>query len=466
MSDPSPLQSPLQWRTLHPLQHMLFVGPASPQAPHRPALDTMHISFIRAWFWPVLLILWTCPTALLLPTAVYHYNASAIQMFNEFDLWTVVAQLPRPTMDAFWVIVAWTVFQGLLLEILPGPLVKGPVTPMGVQPVYKDNGLSSWMVTHTAWLVLGPILGLINMGALYPMWGSIIATANLMAVPFCVFLYWKGRYFPSTPDAVYSGRPAFDFFQGIELHPSLLHMNLKQLLNCRVSMMGWSVSYLCFAVAQYEEFGYLSTGFFVTVFLHVVYLLKFFLWEVGYFGSIDIIHDRCGYYIVWGVLCWVPSVYCVTGYSQVQHPFNWTIQNAAIATVAALVALMVNWEADHQRQIVRATDGNAIVWGKKASVIRAKYTTGDGQERQSLLVCCGFWSVSRHFHYVPELTLALIWSIPAGFYDPLPWIYWGFLFFLLVDRADRDEEKCSAKYGKYWAEYCQRVPYKIIPYLY
>lgn len=39
-----------------------------------------------------------------------------------------------------------------------------------------------------------------------------------------------------------------------------------------------------------------------------VYVYKFFLWEVGYFNSIDIMQDRAGYYIVWGCLVYLPTV--------------------------------------------------------------------------------------------------------------------------------------------------------------
>ncbi|RYY32672.1 hypothetical protein EON62_05075, partial [archaeon] len=34
--------------------------------------------------------------------------------------------------------------------------------------------------------------------------------------------------------------------------------------------------------------------------------LQFFWWETGYLASIDIMHDRAGYYICWGCLVWVP----------------------------------------------------------------------------------------------------------------------------------------------------------------
>lgn len=40
-------------------------------------------------------------------------------------------------------------------------------------------------------------------------------------------------------------------------------------------------------------------------------------------------------------------------------------------------------------QVFRATHGKAQVWGQAPSFITAKYTTGDGQEKTSLLLTSG-----------------------------------------------------------------------------
>ena len=34
---------------------------------------------------------------------------------------------------------------------------------------------------------------------------------------------------------------------------------------------------------------------------------------------------------------------------------------------------------------------------------------------------------------------------------------------LHIHRCYRDEEKCAAKYGADWYEYCRRVPWRMIP---
>ena len=41
------------------------------------------------------------------------------------------------------------------------------------------------------------------------------------------------------------------------------------------------------------------------------------------------------------------------------------------------------------KQVFRATDGQALVWGKKPEIIIAKYSTADGKEATSLLLASG-----------------------------------------------------------------------------
>jgi 7-dehydrocholesterol reductase len=200
--------------------------------------------------------------------------------------------------------------------------------------------------------------------------------------------------------------------------------------------------------------------------LIVLYLFKFFVWESGYFTSLDIMHDRFGYYICWGVMAWVPAVYALPVQYLVLHPINISQFVAATIFVVGLVAIYVNYDADAQRQRVRATNGMTTVWRHPPDLIRAPYTTADGKQHESLLLTSGWWGVARHFHYVPEITVALVWSLPAGFAHFVPYFYVLYLTILLFDRAARDDRRCHKKYGAAWEEYCRRVPWKIIPGIY
>ena len=85
------------------------------------------------------------------------------------------------------------------------------------------------------------------------------------------------------------------------------------------------------------------------------------------------------------------------------------------------------------------------------------------RKKKSLLLVSGWWGVSRHFHYIPEVMGAFFWTVPALFDNFLPYFYVIFLAILLTERAFRDDNRCAFKYGKDWDTYCERVPYKIVP---
>lgn len=47
---------------------------------------------------------------------------------------------------------------------------------------------------------------------------------------------------------------------------------------------------------------YIRTHTQVSVILQLTYITKFFHWEMGYMNSMDIQHDRAGFYLCWGCL--------------------------------------------------------------------------------------------------------------------------------------------------------------------
>ena len=62
-------------------------------------------------------------------------------------------------------------------------------------------------------------------------------------------------------------------------------------------MMGWPLLILCYAAKQHQLYG-LSDSMLVSVAIQLVYITKFFHWEMGYMKTLDIMHDRAGFYLV------------------------------------------------------------------------------------------------------------------------------------------------------------------------
>lgn len=182
--------------------------------------------------------------------------------------------------------------------------------------------------------------------------------------------------------------------------------------------------------------------------------------------SMDIQHDRAGYYICWGCLVWVPAIYTSAAFYLVESGPKLSATTAVGIFLAGWLCIWINFDSDRQRYIFRQSNGQCLIWGHAPRFIVASYQTSskETETKTSLLLVDGWWKISRHFHYVPEILASLCWSLPAldsGFIGP--YFYVIYLTVLLTDRAFRDDNRCRAKYGKDWDEYCTAVPYKILP---
>ncbi|XP_062092521.1 7-dehydrocholesterol reductase-like [Humulus lupulus] len=198
----------------------------------------------------------------------------------------------------------------------------------------------------------------------------------------------------------------------MELYPRIgKNFDIKVFTNCRFGMMSWAVLAVTYCIKQYEVNGKVADSMLVNTILMLVYVTKFFWWEVGYWSTMDIAHDRAGFYICWGCLVWVPSIYTSPGMYLVNHPVHLGTQLALYILVAGILCIYINYDCDRQRQEFRRTNGKALVWGKAPSKITATYTTTTGETKSNILLTSGW-------------------------------------------------------YGKYWKLYCEKVRYRVIPGIY
>ncbi|MCW8418914.1 ERG4/ERG24 family protein [Fluoribacter dumoffii] len=363
---------------------------------------------------------------------------------------------------AWKIILVFTVFELALMRILPGKTFNGPITPKGNVPVYKDNGVLAFIVTMATFCIASFGFNLFSASILYDNLGALFGALNVFSLIVCVFLYLKGRFSPSSTDSGITNNILFDYYWGTELYPQVLGWSIKKFITCRFGMMSWGLFLISYCAKQ-AELGDLSNSMLISVILQFVYLTKFYMWEKGYLRSLDIMHDRAGFYICWGCMVWVPCVYTSPSMYLVLHPIHLSFVWATLILGSGFASIMINYFADKQRLIARATQGECKVWGKKPVTVLAQYQTTKGDKKQTILLASGWWGIARHFHYIPELAGTFFWSVPALFDNFAPYFYLCFLTVLLFDRAFRDDKRCSAKYGPDWKKYCELVPYKIIP---
>jgi 7-dehydrocholesterol reductase len=420
-----------------------------------------------------LILLTLCPPAVF----VFWYTATSLDgsflsfwdLARQNGLFSSIISIWQPiflgTPLAWKILACFAAFQLFLMKAVPGKPFVGPITPKGNVPIYKANGVPCFFITMASFILGSYKLHLFSPTIIYDNLGALLGALNCFSLFFCLFLYFKGKYAPSSSDASTTGNPLFDYYWGTELYPRIYGWDVKMFTNCRFGMMSWGLILLSYAAKQEELYG-LSDSMVVAVALQLIYIAKFFFWETGYLRSLDIMHDRAGFMICWGCLVWVPCIYTSPTLYLVNHPNQLGLLGSTAIFVAGAGSILLNYLADRQRQQVRAKNGACLIWGSKPSLIQATYQTQDGETKQTLLLTSGWWGLSRHFHYIPELMGAFFWSVPALFGNFLPYFYFVFLTVLLVDRAFRHDKRCHAKYGKQWEAYCEKVPYKIIPYVY
>ena len=220
---------------------------------------------------------------------------------------------------------------------------------------------------------------------------------------------------------------------------------------------------ISWAAYQKQTLGYCTKSMLMVLALQTIYVVDFFWNEDWYTRTVDITHDHFSFMLAWGDTTFLPTFYTL----QVQYLARYPTHLSTIQTVGILAVGLMGYaifrSANHQKDYVRAKDGAVAIWGRPAQFIRCKYRTVDEVEHSSILLTSGWWGVSRHPNYLPDLVQAFAMCACCGFTHFLPWSYFFFMGILLYHRAGRDEKSCRKKYGDKWEEYCTQVPYRLVP---
>lgn len=352
------------------------------------------------------------------------------------------------------------VFQSVLYEQLPCKKVYGCKTKAGNTPDYNDNGLYAWFLTaflEIFWL--SEMYTKEERAELFDNLGDFQKCLNFYGIfiSLCVYVWAIFSNKESLNEPIITGNPIKDFFKGIELHPKNKFGDIKLVINSRVGMMLWGNIVILAMMASD------STTVLVSGILQLIYITKFFIWESGYVKTTDITLDRCGYYLFWGCISYIPSVYTSPivyhyyHYHHVEKPF------ATLSVYLGTLFIFINWVIDRNRldQRSRKEKGEDV---KGVLFISAPYKTEDGKENQGWLIASGWLGLASNITYFFEISASLMWTlagvIPTGIFC---YTYVIYLTVLLVHRTYRIDKKCSEKYGEAWKKYRSYVPYKIIP---
>jgi len=376
--------------------------------------------------------------------------------------------LPTFSLRAFVIFAVWYALQVSLAWFVPGQIDYGQETPAGHVLKYKVNGLRAWIITHVLLYLVVFQLRLFRASILYDEWFSLFLVANLFGWFLALFAYFKAYYFPSHPDdCKFSGSVLYDLFMGIELNPRFGELfDFKLFCNGRPGILAWNLINISMAAKQYELHGEVTNSMIAVIILHLTYILDFFYNEGWYLRTIDISHDHFGFYLAWGDHVWLPFLYTLQSFFLVHVPVKLSIPSFLFVLALGFSGYFIFRSVNDQKDKFRASKGNCKIWGKKAQFIKCIFYTKDGKQRESLLLTSGWWGLSRHFNYVGDLLISTAFCLSCGISYLLPYFYIIYMTILLVHRVGRDDLRLRQKYGAYWTEYCRKVPFKILPYVF
>ncbi|KAM6218931.1 delta(14)-sterol reductase LBR isoform 2-T2 [Rhynchocyon petersi] len=370
---------------------------------------------------------------------------------------------PLPTWYELWepkvfgAYLLWFSLQ-VLFSLLPiGKVVEGTPLVDGRRLKYRINGMYAFILTS---VVVGTSLywGL-DLCYVYEHFLQFALGAIVFSVALSVFLYTRSLKVPRKElSPASSGNAIYDFFIGRELNPRIGVFDLKYFCELRPGLIGWALINLALLLAE-MKLQHRATPSLAMILVNSFQLLYVVdaLWnEEAVLTTMDIIHDGFGFMLAFGDLVWVPFIYSFQAFYLVNHPseISWPF-------VSVIIALKVCGYV-----IFRCANSQKNAFRKNPTDPRLAHLKTIHTSTGKNLLVSGWWGFVRHPNYLGDLIMALAWSLPCGFNHILPYFYVTYFTMLLIHREARDEHHCKKKYGLAWEKYCQRVPYRIFPYIY
>ena len=251
-----------------------------------------------------------------------------------------------------------------------------------------------------------------------------------------------------------------DFFLGRALNLQLWggRIDAKMWLYLIGAIM-LEINILSFASHHYILYGAdASWGIFLCAGLITFFVCDYLTFEEVHLYTYDLFAERVGFKLGWGCIAFYPYFYTVALWATAdlvnpQLPL-WYL-------ILAAIVFFLGWSlargANMQKYYFKRNPNRKFLWIQPQVITDGKRT----------LLANGYWGLSRHINYLGEIGMATGIALATGY----PLVFWIWLYplyyvLLLFPRQLDDDKRCAKKYGKLWDEYVEKVPYRIIPYVY
>lgn len=358
-----------------------------------------------------------------------------------------------PSWTSAAMLLSFFVYLGIAGSVLPGKLVPGVILSDGTRLHYRCNGLLSLLLLVLL-LGFGAGINLVPPTAIADKGIEILSMTFIFSFLATLALYvvgFKCKGYSSSMKPHVTGNIISDWWFGIQLNPQFMGIDLKFFF-VRAGMMGWLLINLSI-LAKCIQDGNLIQSMVLYQILTGLYIIDYFFYEEFMTSTWDIIAERLGFMLVFGDLVWIPFTFSIQGW--------WLLRNKVELTTPAIIAnclvffmgYLVFRGSNKQKHFFKKNP-KAPIWGRPPKVVGGK------------LLASGYWGIARHCNYLGDLLLALSFSLPCGISSAVPYFYPIYLLILLIWRERRDDARCAEKYKDVWKEYCEIVPWRILPYVY
>lgn len=290
-----------------------------------------------------------------------------------------------------------------------------------------------------------------------------------------------------------SGNLLYDWFIGRELNPRITlpfigELDLKQWLELRPGLLGWTIINFAWCAKQYRNFGYVTDSIIFISVIQTLYNVDSWYNEPAILTTMDITTDGFGMMLSFADFVWEPFAYSLQTRYLSMYPVHLGPVHLALQFSILVAGFAIFRLANNEKNRFR-TDPNDP---KVAHLKTMKTAAG------SKLLISGWWGAARHINYLGDWMQSIPYCLPTGmagyqilsaganvagsfllkdgreviqgdargFAIPMTYFYVIYFAILLIHRDGRDDVKCHRKYGKDWDEYKKIVKYHIVPGVY
>ncbi len=341
--------------------------------------------------------------------------------------------------------------------ILPGRKVPGyVVNPQTGKPRnYKLNGLLVFVIAQIVWAteVTGIERDWFYRVTLWAVLGGTVFTVIFSLI--AVYSQPKGEI----------QNPLLALWEG--------RAKETQFFGERVDIKMWfyvvggtmlSLNALSGAVWHSENIDGTNPGVYMYAAFMTFYVFDYFIFERVQLYTYDLIHEHLGFKLWWGGLVVYGWIFIIPLWGMAAYPnpdmsYGWRNFWLVVAAALFVTGWSISRGANLQKYMFKRFPDRHFLGLIAPTHIEA----GDRK-----ILISGYWGAARHFNYLGEGFLCIGIAVSFGHFGVLwAWTYAIFIVSFFTLRQRWDDRECAQKYGpEKWAEYQEKVPYRIFPGVY